>query len=125
MKHEVATGPHTFDPILRTKLYRPPLTTGLVDRERLIRVMNRALDVPLTLVSAPAGFGKSVLVVQWAAPSLPPVPILAGYLLIVHWPKGIKDKGAIREQYSYIIDIGPTIMEAIGLEPLEVIDGFK
>ncbi len=45
--------------------------------------------------------------------------------LIVHWPKGIKDKGSIREQYGHIIDIGATIMEAIDLEPLEVIDGFK
>ena len=66
MKREVGKGPRTLDPILRTKLYRPPLTAGLIDRGRLIRVMNRARDVPLTLVSAPAGYGKSVLVAQWA-----------------------------------------------------------
>ena len=45
--------------------------------------------------------------------------------LIIHWPEGIKDKGAIRKQYGHIIDIGPTIMDALGLEPLEVIDGVK
>ncbi len=45
--------------------------------------------------------------------------------LIIHWPEGIKDKGAIRKQYGHIIDIGQTIMEVLGLEPLAVIDGFK
>ncbi|MGC2681891.1 MAG: arylsulfatase [Candidatus Nitrosopolaris sp.] len=37
--------------------------------------------------------------------------------LIVHWPKGIKDKGKIRTQFHHIIDIVPTILEAIGVEP--------
>ena len=45
--------------------------------------------------------------------------------LIIHWPEGIEDKGAIRKQYGHIIDIGPTIMDALGLEPLEVIDGVE
>ena len=66
VKHDKGSGTATFDPILRTKLYRPQLTVELIDRERLIPTMNRALEVPLTLVSAPAGYGKSVLVAQWA-----------------------------------------------------------
>jgi arylsulfatase A-like enzyme len=37
--------------------------------------------------------------------------------LIVHWPKGIKDKGKIRTQFHHAIDIVPTILEAIGVEP--------
>jgi N-sulphoglucosamine sulphohydrolase, C-terminal len=37
--------------------------------------------------------------------------------LIVHWPKGIKDKGKIRTQFHHAIDIIPTILEAIGVEP--------
>ena len=64
MKHEVGTAPR--DLILRTKLHRPQLTAELIDRDRLISMMNRAREVPLTLVSAPAGYGKSVLVAQWA-----------------------------------------------------------
>jgi len=55
-----------FNPILRTKLYGPQLTTELIKRDRLIGAMNRALEVPLSLLSAPAGPGKSVLVAQWA-----------------------------------------------------------
>jgi len=36
-----------------------------VNRDRLIKAMNRAHEVPLTLVSAPAGYGKSILAAQW------------------------------------------------------------
>jgi len=67
MKDEVGSSARRFDPVLRTKLHPLQLTPGLIDRERLIRQMNRALEVPLTLVSAPAGYDKSVLVAQWAA----------------------------------------------------------
>ena len=44
--------------------------------------------------------------------------------LIVHWPKGIKDKGKIRTQFHHIIDIVPTILEAIGVEPPAQIGGY-
>jgi len=53
-------------PIIRTKLYRPRLPADLVTRHRLLELLDNALEVPLTLVSAPAGYGKSVLVSQWA-----------------------------------------------------------
>ena len=40
---------------------------------------------------------------------------------IVHWPKGIKAKGEVREQFSHVIDVAPTILEAAGLpEPVSV-----
>mgnify|MGYP001556971519 FL=1 len=58
-------GPGAFNPILQTKLHRPQLTADLVNRDRLIEKMNRVCEVPLTLLSAPAGYGKSVLVAQW------------------------------------------------------------
>ncbi|GHP08187.1 hypothetical protein PPROV_000692800 [Pycnococcus provasolii] len=46
--------------------------------------------------------------------------------LIVHWPRGIKNRGnGIRQQYGHIIDIGTTIMDALNLEPFEYIDGVK
>ena len=34
---------------------------------------------------------------------------------IVHWPNGIKAKGEIRIQFSHVIDIAPTVLEAAGL----------
>jgi arylsulfatase len=45
--------------------------------------------------------------------------------LIVHWPAGIQARGEIRAQYHHIIDVAPTIMEVLGLEPLEEIDGIE
>jgi arylsulfatase len=40
---------------------------------------------------------------------------------IVHWPKGIKEKGGLRSQFHHVIDIAPTILEAAGLpQPLAV-----
>jgi LuxR family maltose regulon positive regulatory protein len=56
-------------PLLRTKLYIPPVRPGLVSRPRLIeRVEERLrLGCKLTLLSAPAGFGKTALVSEWVA----------------------------------------------------------
>lgn len=52
-------------PIIQTKFCAPRLTNDLIDRERLLALLDGSLEVPLTLVSAPAGYGKSVLVSQW------------------------------------------------------------
>ncbi|TDI71128.1 MAG: arylsulfatase [Bacteroidetes bacterium] len=45
--------------------------------------------------------------------------------LIVHWPKKIKAKGEIRNQYHHISDIAPTIMEAAGIEVPDFYHGVK
>lgn len=37
--------------------------------------------------------------------------------LIVHWPGGIGDAGAIRPQYHHVVDVMPTILECAGIEP--------
>jgi LuxR family maltose regulon positive regulatory protein len=54
-------------PILQTKLYIPPIRPELVSRPRLIERLNAGLHCRLTLVSAPAGFGKTTLVSEWVA----------------------------------------------------------
>jgi LuxR family transcriptional regulator, maltose regulon positive regulatory protein len=51
--------------LIRTRFYRPALPGDFVARPRLVDQLNRGLDRPLTLVSAPAGFGKSILVRSW------------------------------------------------------------
>ena len=47
--------------------------------------------------------------------------------LVISWPRGIDSRfhGEIRDQYSHIIDIAPTILEAAGVEPPAVIDGVE
>jgi LuxR family maltose regulon positive regulatory protein len=49
-------------PLLQTKLHIPPIRPELVSRPRPIERLNAGLDRKLTLVSAPAGFGKTTLV---------------------------------------------------------------
>jgi len=53
--------------LLTSKLYIPPLRPGLVPRPRLVELLNEGLhdERKLTLISAPAGFGKTTLVVAW------------------------------------------------------------
>jgi LuxR family maltose regulon positive regulatory protein len=54
-------------PILATKLYIPRLRPNVVSRPRLLERLNEGLHRNLTLISAPAGFGKTTLVSQWLA----------------------------------------------------------
>ncbi|MFO7280467.1 MAG: arylsulfatase [Thermoanaerobacterales bacterium] len=43
--------------------------------------------------------------------------------LIVRWPAGIADPGGVRRQYVHAIDIVPTVLEVVGVDPPEVVDG--
>jgi arylsulfatase len=43
--------------------------------------------------------------------------------MVVHWPKGIRAKNGIRAQFSHVIDVAPTILEAAGLPEPKVVDG--
>jgi LuxR family maltose regulon positive regulatory protein len=52
-------------PILTTKLHIPPLRRDLVPRQRLLERLGQGLHYKLTLVSAPAGFGKTTLLGAW------------------------------------------------------------
>jgi arylsulfatase A-like enzyme len=45
--------------------------------------------------------------------------------LIVYWPKGIKDKGGIRTQYSHVIDLLPTTLDLVGIKTPDEIRGIK
>ena len=55
--------------LLETKLYVPRPRPGLVPRRRLIELLDRGTASKLTLVSAPAGFGKTTLLAEWLASS--------------------------------------------------------
>ena len=51
--------------LLKTKLHIPPMRPELVSRPRLIERLDAGLDHKLTLLSAPAGFGKTTLLGEW------------------------------------------------------------
>ncbi|MCJ7707397.1 MAG: sulfatase-like hydrolase/transferase, partial [Anaerolineales bacterium] len=44
---------------------------------------------------------------------------------IVSWPKGIKAKGEIRSQFTHVIDLAPTILEAAGLPEPVLVNGIQ
>ena len=57
-----------LETVLRTKLFVPPIRPNLVSRPRLVEQLNQGLQLgyELTLISAPAGFGKTTLASEWA-----------------------------------------------------------
>jgi LuxR family maltose regulon positive regulatory protein len=62
-------------PLLATKLFIPPPRSGLVPRPRLLQRLNDGLrwGHRLTLISAPAGFGKTTLLSAWVQSLQQPV----------------------------------------------------
>jgi LuxR family maltose regulon positive regulatory protein len=66
--------------ILVTKLFVPPTRAELVHRPGLIERLNDGLDRKLTLLSAPAGFGKTTLVSHWVENLRDDQPIKVAWL---------------------------------------------
>ncbi|MDP9073859.1 MAG: helix-turn-helix transcriptional regulator, partial [Actinomycetota bacterium] len=66
-------------PLLETKFHLPTRRRGLVARSRLNEGLRRAGESALTLVSAPAGFGKTTLLTDWLT-SAPPDGRIASWL---------------------------------------------
>ncbi len=61
--------PALAQPLLRTKISVPLLPAGFVHRPRLTETIDRGVQGPLTLLCAPAGFGKTHLLAEWATQS--------------------------------------------------------
>ena len=66
-----------LNPLLRTKLYAPRPRSPLVPRSHLVERLQQGVEGVLTLVSAPAGFGKTTLLAQWLAETRRPVAWLS------------------------------------------------
>jgi len=44
---------------------------------------------------------------------------------IVHWPNGIKARGEVRSQFSHVIDVAPTVLEAAGIPAPAFVNGIQ
>ena len=45
--------------------------------------------------------------------------------MVMSWPSGIHQTGELRNQFHHVIDIGPTILEAAGIEWPDSVNGIK
>ncbi len=64
-RHHPPVASRYLIPVISTKLHRPPVARDFVCREGLRDMLNGNAEHPLTLVSAPAGYGKSSIVSHW------------------------------------------------------------
>ena len=44
---------------------------------------------------------------------------------IVHWPNGIEERGGLRDQFTHVIDLAPTVLEAAGLPEPTMVNGVQ
>jgi len=102
-----------LETLLRTKLFIPPLRPDLVPRPHLIERLIQGLQFgrKLTLISAPAGFGKSTLVSGWLAES----SVQAAWLSL---DQG--DNDPVRF-WTYLIAAIQTIDQDMGAEARQIV----
>ncbi len=111
-------------PTLATKLYIPPPRPKVVVRPRLIEQLNEGLPSgrKLTLISAPAGFGKTTVVSEWVATLTPnPSPISRGEGVRVAWLSLDEGDNDPARFLTYFVAALQTIATSIGKGVLGVL----
>ena len=111
--------------VLTTKLYIPRTRPELVSRPHLIKKLNQGLHRKLTLISAPAGFGKTTLVSDWIAnlqldgeKGIQLAKRTSGNKNRVAWLSLDEGDNDLNSFLIYFIAALQTVEPDIGLEPL-------
>jgi LuxR family maltose regulon positive regulatory protein len=103
------------DSLLRTKLHIPPVRPELVSRPRLIERLDAGLSRKLTLLSAPAGCGKTTLLSEWVAR----LPGRAAWLSL-----GDGDNDPARF-WTYLIAALQTVHAGLGQDALQILQAAQ
>jgi len=103
-------------PVLATKLYAPPLRPNVVQRARLIARVNEVRK--LSLISAPAGFGKTTLVSEWMA-------TLTGSGVRVAWLSLDEGDSDLARFLLYIVSAVQTIAPTCGENVLNMLQPMQ
>ncbi|MCO5185551.1 MAG: LuxR C-terminal-related transcriptional regulator [Anaerolineae bacterium] len=103
--------------LLQTKLYIPRLRPSLVPRPHLIQKLNQGLHLQrkLTLISAPAGFGKTTLVSEWIDGGGRPFA----------WVSLDERDGDLSHFLTYFVAALQTVVPNIGQRVLEILQGAQ
>ena len=102
-------------PVIATKLYVPKSRPGLVTRPRLRERLRRGAESRLTLVSAPAGFGKTTLLAEW-------LEGMAGEDHCVAWLSLDPQDSEPATFWTYVVAALQAAVPDIGSTALEVLD---
>ena len=95
-------------PLLTTKLFVSPLRAKIVPRPRLVARLSEVMRRKLTLISAPAGFGKSTLISEW----------IANFRGAVAWLSLDDDDQDVTTFLTYVVASLRTVSGNIGHETL-------
>ena len=99
----------TASPMLITKLHIPRTSFDLVARPALTGSLNNGLTGKLTLVTAPAGFGKTTLVTEWLSNGLP-----SGHRERIGWLSLDSGDNSAAQFWNYVIAALQTIDDSLG-----------
>ncbi|HLE51912.1 MAG TPA: LuxR C-terminal-related transcriptional regulator [Anaerolineales bacterium] len=104
----MAISPSTLTepPLLRTKISIPQIPLGSINRPRLTEQVHRGVEGPLTLLAAPAGFGKTLLLLEWAKETRLPVA----------WLTLDSDDNDLSRFFRYLIGALQTLEAGLGEE---------
>ncbi len=103
--------------LLSTKLFIPPPRPQLVPRPRLTERLNDGLTRPLTLISAPPGFGKTTLLSEWHIGAGPDMPLA--------WLSLDADDNATVRFLTYLIASLETLRTGIGRDSLALLQSLQ
>ena len=100
--------------LLETKLYVPRLRRGVVARPRLSERLNHGFESKLTLISAPAGFGKTTLLAEWLAAAP------AGRRSVAWLSLDVADNQPVTF-WTYVVTALQTVIPGIGASALTLL----
>src|SRR5437764_7185379 len=106
---------HTDQFLLTTKLSIPHIHAGLVARPRLFEQLQTGMQLPLTLLAAPAGFGKTMLLSAWVQWSKRPVG----------WVSLDSNDNDPVQFWAYVITALDKVHPGIGKAPLSLLQSAQ
>ena len=106
-----------YSPLLKTKISIPPPRSQLISRNRLLTRLADGARGPLTLISGPAGFGKTTLVSDWISTGDAPCRVA--------WFSLDQDDNDLVRFISYLVASLQIIEPGIGRAPLSLLGSLQ